>query len=58
MKLQTKKLGEANARRIAVEANVDPRTVRRAYENAPLQRSADARERARAALIKHGYLKE
>jgi hypothetical protein len=47
-------LDASTARKIAVEASCDPRTVQRAYRGEPVRGLAG--ERARAALVAHGLI--
>lgn len=49
-------LDTATLRRLAVEANCDPRTVAAVAEGTEVR--GDAGHRARAALVKAGYLRE
>lgn len=49
-----KTIDAATARRLAVKASVDPRTITRVLQG--VQVRGDAGNRARAALIEAGYL--
>jgi hypothetical protein len=54
MKNTARKLDAATARKLAVEASCDPRTLRRVLEGEAVRGLAV--ERAREVLVKHGLL--
>jgi hypothetical protein len=54
MELTRRKLDAATARRLAVEASCDPRTLQRVLDGEPVR--GLARERARQVLRQHGLL--
>jgi hypothetical protein len=52
--LDARKLNEAKVRALAVEADVDPRTIRRAYRGEAVRGMSG--ERARRVLVRAGLL--
>ena len=54
MKNAARRLDAATARKLAVEASCDPRTIQRVFEGEAVRGLPG--ERARDVLVKHGFL--